>query len=98
MFLGTIGICTTAIRITFEIYDKRLEHKKLVKEAPMITKKRIDKIQEQRLIEHISSFKVVESHKIRKNHKYYNHGHNILIFFDTLPNFLYTTSKTKRDY
>lgn len=23
MFLGTIGICTTAIRITFEIYDKK---------------------------------------------------------------------------
>ena len=28
----------------------------------------------------------------------YNHGHNILRLFDTLPNFLFTTSETKRDY
>ena len=28
----------------------------------------------------------------------YNHGHNILTLFDTLPNFLFTTSETKRDY
>ena len=28
----------------------------------------------------------------------YNHGHNILRLFDTLSNFLFTTSETKRDY
>ena len=28
----------------------------------------------------------------------YNHGHNILRFFNTLPNFLFTASGTKRDY
>ena len=28
----------------------------------------------------------------------YNHGHNLLKFFDTLPNFLFTTRETKRDY
>ena len=28
----------------------------------------------------------------------YNHGHNILRLFDTLPNFLFTTSEMKRDY
>ena len=28
----------------------------------------------------------------------YNHGHNILRLFDTLPNFLFTTSEIKRDY
>ena len=28
----------------------------------------------------------------------YNHGHNILRLFETLPNFLFTTSETKRDY
>ena len=27
-----------------------------------------------------------------------NHAHNILRLFDTLPNFLFTTSETKRDY
>ena len=27
-----------------------------------------------------------------------NHGHNILRLFDTLPNFLFTTSETKRGY
>ena len=29
---------------------------------------------------------------------YYNHGHNIVRLFDTLPNFLFTISETKRDY
>ena len=29
---------------------------------------------------------------------FYNHGHNILRIFGTLPNFLFTTSETKRDY
>ena len=28
----------------------------------------------------------------------YNHGHNIFRPFDTLPNFLFTTIETKRDY
>ena len=28
----------------------------------------------------------------------YNHGNNILKLFDTLPNFLFTTSQAKRDY
>ena len=28
---------------------------------------------------------------------HYNHGHNILRLFDTLPNFLFTASETKRD-
>ena len=28
----------------------------------------------------------------------YNHGHNNYRLFDTLPNFLSTTSETKRDY
>ena len=28
----------------------------------------------------------------------YNHEHNILRLFDTLPNFLFTTSETKCDY
>ena len=28
----------------------------------------------------------------------YNHGHDILRIFDTLPNFLFTTSEAKRDY
>ena len=28
---------------------------------------------------------------------FYNHGHNILTLFDTLPNFLFITSETKRD-
>ena len=28
----------------------------------------------------------------------YNHGHNVLRFFDTLPNCLVTTSETKLDY
>ena len=27
-----------------------------------------------------------------------NHGHNILRLFDTLPNVLFTTNETKRDY
>ena len=27
-----------------------------------------------------------------------NHGHNILRPFDSLPNFLFTKSETKRDY
>ena len=27
-----------------------------------------------------------------------NHGHNILRLFDTLPNFLFTTSEAKRHY
>ena len=27
-----------------------------------------------------------------------NHGQNILRLFDTLPNFLFTTSETKRDF
>ena len=70
MFLGTLGICTAVIRIAFKKYDKRLEHKNQANEAVLITKKRIDKIQDQRMIEHISSFKVVESHKFRKNGKY----------------------------
>ena len=30
--------------------------------------------------------------------KDYNHGHNILRLFDTLPSFLFTTSETKHDY
>ena len=34
-------------------------------------KKRIDKIQKQRMIEHISSVKVVESHKVRNNDKFW---------------------------
>ena len=29
---------------------------------------------------------------------WYNHGHNILRLFDNLPNFLFITSETKRDY
>ena len=29
-------------------------------------------------------------------HFIHNHGHNILRLFDTLPNFLFTTSETKR--
>ena len=33
--------------------------------------------------------------KINSN---YNHGHNILRLFDTLPNFPFTASETKRDY
>ena len=28
----------------------------------------------------------------------YNSGHNVLRFFDVLPNFAYATSETKRDY
>ena len=28
----------------------------------------------------------------------YNLGHNILRLFNILPNFLFTTSETKRDY
>ena len=28
----------------------------------------------------------------------YNHFHNILRLFDVLPNFLFTTSETMRDY
>ena len=28
----------------------------------------------------------------------YDHGHDILRFFVTLPHFLFTTSETKRDY
>ena len=28
----------------------------------------------------------------------HNHGHNILRLFDTLPNVLFTTNETKRDY
>ena len=44
----------------------RLERKNLTKEAATITNKRIDKIQEQRLVEHILFFKVVESHYVRK--------------------------------
>ena len=28
----------------------------------------------------------------------YNLGHNILRFFDVLPNFAFTTSETNRDY
>ena len=31
-------------------------------------------------------------------HQYYNADHNILRPFDVLPNFLLTTSETKRDY
>ena len=31
-------------------------------------------------------------------YKYYNYGHNILRLFDTLPNFLFAASETKRDY
>ena len=30
--------------------------------------------------------------------EYYNHGHNILRILVTLPNFIFTTSETKRDY
>ena len=30
--------------------------------------------------------------------QYYNSGHNLLILFDTLPNFAFTTSETKSDY
>ena len=29
---------------------------------------------------------------------YYNLGHNILRFFDVLPNFSFTTSEANRDY
>ena len=38
--------------------------------------------------------------KTQKAKEYFadNHGHNILIFFDTLQNFLFTTSETKRGY
>ena len=32
------------------------------------------------------------------NCRWYNHRHNILRLFDTLPNFLFTTSETKPDY
>ena len=39
---------------------------------------------------------IVSKEKSVKNT--YNHGHNILKLFDTLPNFLFTTSETKRDY
>ena len=28
----------------------------------------------------------------------YNQGHDILRIFDTLPDFMFTTSETKRDY
>ena len=28
----------------------------------------------------------------------YNHEHNILKLFDTLPNFIFTTNEMKRDY
>ena len=31
-------------------------------------------------------------------HYLYNHFHNILKFFDVLPNFVFTTSETMRDY
>ena len=36
---------------------------------------------------------------VDKNKKTFadNHGHNILRVFDTLPNFLFTTSEAKRD-
>ena len=30
--------------------------------------------------------------------QYYNHGHNIMIIFDVLPNSHFTTSETKPDY
>ena len=33
-----------------------------------------------------------------KNIVSYNHGHNILRFFDVLPNFPFTTIETKHDY
>ena len=32
------------------------------------------------------------------NGSFYNSDHNILRFFDVLPNFAFTTSETKRDY
>ena len=35
---------------------------------------------------------------ITTKHYIYNHGQNILRLFNTLPNFLFTTSETKRDY
>ena len=35
---------------------------------------------------------------ILKKSIYYNHEHNILRLFDTLPNFPFTTSESSRDY
>ena len=35
---------------------------------------------------------------ITTKHYIYNHGQNILRLFNTLPNFLFTTSKTNGDY
>ena len=69
MFLDTLGISTTAVRTAFEKYDKQTGTQEPDKRGRHDNKKRIDKIQEQRVIEHISSFKVVESHYVRKNEK-----------------------------
>ena len=34
----------------------------------------------------------------KKINDVYNQGHDILRIFDTLPDFMFTTSETKRDY
>ena len=69
MFLDTLDISTTAVRTAFEKYHKQTGTQEPDKRGCHDNKKRIDKIQEQGVIEHISSFKVVESHYVRKNEK-----------------------------
>ena len=66
LFLDTLGISTTAVRTAFKKYDKQSGTQEPDKKGRHDNKKRIDKIQQQRVIEHISSFKAVESHYIRK--------------------------------
>ena len=38
------------------------------------------------------------THNAKVNEGKNNYGDNILRLFDTLPNFLFTTNETKRDY
>ena len=38
------------------------------------------------------------THNTKVNEGKNNYGDNILRLFDTLPNFLFTTNETKRDY
>ena len=43
-------------------------------------------------------FKNIKSKKKKKKRNADNRGHNTLILFDTLPNFVFSTRETNRDY
>ena len=66
MFLNTLGISSLSVATAFKKVDNETGAMQQDKRGKHGNHKKIDKKREQRVIDHIESFKVVESHYVRK--------------------------------